>query len=93
MSKTLTELFQVIQERKFNPTADSYTASLFSKGEDQILKKVLEEAGEVVVASKSGRADQVIYESADLLYHLLVLWAYHGISLEAIWDELEKRRK
>lgn len=89
----LDELFTVIQDRKLNMPANSYTARLFEKGAAEIAKKVGEEAIEVVVASAQDDRDQLIYESADLIYHLLVLLAQHDIDIEALYVELERRRK
>ncbi|MCL2760520.1 MAG: phosphoribosyl-ATP diphosphatase [Desulfuromonadales bacterium] len=88
---SLQKLFQVILERKSNPSENSYTASLFSKGIDKILKKFGEEAVEVVIAGKGGVREEIIYESADLLYHLFVLLAQHNISLDDVKIELERR--
>ena len=69
----LNELYAVIADRKANPKEGSYTNYLFDKGLDKILKKVGEETTEVVIAAKNTDPQEVIYESADLLYHLLVL--------------------
>ena len=87
----LHELFAIIQERKQNPPAGSYTASLFAAGEDEILKKVGEEAMEVILAGKGQSDQRLIEESADLLYHLFVLLAYRGVPLEAVEAELRRR--
>jgi phosphoribosyl-ATP pyrophosphohydrolase len=87
----LEELQELIFDRKRNPRQDSYTCSLFDKGKAEILKKVGEEATEVIVASVLEGRDRVVYESADLLYHLLVLLAEEGISLEEVFEELERR--
>jgi phosphoribosyl-ATP pyrophosphohydrolase len=67
------DLYQLIQERKVNPPEGSYTAKLFAKGENEILKKMGEEAVEVIIAAKGEGDDRVIYELADFLYHSLVL--------------------
>ncbi|NLW55690.1 MAG: bifunctional phosphoribosyl-AMP cyclohydrolase/phosphoribosyl-ATP diphosphatase HisIE [Firmicutes bacterium] len=85
-------LYQLILDRKENPKAGSYTCYLWEQGQDKILKKVGEEAAEVIIGSKNNSQDEVIYETADLLYHLLVLLAWHGIEPAAIIKELEKRR-
>ena len=87
----LNELFAVIADRKANPKEGSYTNYLFDKGLDKILKKVGEETTEVVIAAKNTDPQEVIYESADLLYHLLVLLVEKGIPYEAITEELAKR--
>lgn len=87
----LNELYAIIGERKANPKEGSYTNYLFDKGLDKILKKVGEEATEVVIAAKNPDSWEVIYETADLLYHLLVLLVEKGIPYEAITEELAKR--
>lgn len=86
-------LFQTIQDRKKNPKAGSYTNTLFEMGEDEIVKKVGEEAVEIILAAKGQGDQRLIEESADLLYHLLVLLAYKGLTLEDVERELEKRHK
>jgi len=88
----LNTLYQLILDRKVNPKPGSYTCYLWEKGQDKILKKVGEEAAEVLIGSKNNRQEEVIYETADLVYHLLVLLAWHGIEPAAIIKELEKRR-
>lgn len=90
-SSILDVLYQVIQERKANPAENSYTASLMGKGLDKILKKVGEEATELVIASKGGVAEEIVYETADLFFHTLVLLGYHDISPEKVYAELGRR--
>ena len=90
---TLDDLYQIICDRRDNPTAQSYTASLFAKGEDEILKKVGEEAVEVVLAAKAQGDARLIEEVADLTYHTLVLLASRGIDPAAVAAELERRHK
>ncbi len=85
------ELYSVIEKKKGEDPSRSYTASLFSKGIDRICKKVIEEAGETVISGKNGEEKEIIYESADLIYHLLVLLAYFGIKPYMIWEELLNR--
>jgi phosphoribosyl-ATP pyrophosphohydrolase/phosphoribosyl-AMP cyclohydrolase len=87
----LQQIFDVIRDRKANPKADSYVSGLFTKGQDQILKKVGEEATELVVASKNGRPDEIIYEAADLWFHTIVLLGHHGITPSEVARELRKR--
>lgn len=82
-----------IQDRKANPSSSSYTAQLFAAGEDEIVKKVGEEAVEVILAVKGQGDERIISESADLLYHLLVLLAAKGLTLEQVEAELENRHK
>ena len=88
----LQQIFEVITDRKINPKADSYVSGLFAKGQDQILKKIGEEAAELVVASKNGRPAEIVHELADLWFHTLVLLAYHGIAPREAAQELRKRR-
>ena len=85
------QIFEVIRDRKANPKTDSYVSGLFAKGQDQILKKVGEEAAELVVASKNGKTGEIIYEVADLWFHTLVLLGYHGIAPQEVAQELRKR--
>ncbi|WP_243370161.1 phosphoribosyl-ATP diphosphatase [Geotalea sp. SG265] len=87
----LQAVYQVILERKANPSEQSYTASLMAKGIDKILKKLGEEATEVIIAGKGGARDEIIYETADLFFHSLVLLGYYGIDPEEIYGELRRR--
>lgn len=88
---TLQLLFKTILERKANPTDSSYTAALLGKGIDKILKKLGEESTELVIAGKGGARDEIIYETADLFYHSLVLLAYCDIPLDEVLAELRGR--
>ena len=87
----LHELFAIIEARKAHPPAGSYTARLFAEGEDVILKKVGEEAMEVVLAAKGQSDRRVVEEVADLFYHTLVLLAWRGLSLDDVEAELCRR--
>lgn len=87
----LDELYQTILARKNASPDSSYTASLLHKGLDKILKKVGEEATEVVIAGKGGSDQELVYETADLLFHCLVLLAARDISTDAVWIELQRR--
>lgn len=89
----LNVLESLVKERKSNPVEGSYTNYLFDKGIDKILKKVGEENAEVIIASKNEDRGEVVYETADLLYHLTVLLAERGISWEEVMLELKKRHK
>ncbi len=89
----LASLFETILDRQANPRAGSYTARLLEAGEDEILKKVGEEAVEVILAAKGQGDERVIAEVADLLYHLLVLLAARGSTLAAVNAELIRRRR
>ena len=87
----LERLSQMIQERKRQPTSESYTSKLLEGGLDRILKKVIEEAGEVAIAGKGGKKDEIIYETADLLFHIFVALGYHSITLQDVYQELATR--
>ena len=89
--QTLEELYAIIKERKETPKEGSYTNYLFDKGLDKILKKVGEEATEVVIAAKNEDPQELVYETADVLYHLLVLLVEKGVPYEAILEELASR--
>ena len=93
MSETLNGLYQLILSRKENPPTDSYTAKLFAAGDVEIAKKVGEEAIEVIVASYKESDERLASESADLIYHLLVLLAARNVEWSAVEAELDKRRK
>ena len=88
----LRELYSVIQDRKEHPVEGSYTNYLFDKGTDKISKKLGEEAVEVVIASSQRDRKATIQEIADLEYHLLVLMADRGITLDDVETELRSRR-
>ena len=88
----LTEDFEVILERKKNPRNGSYTNYLFDKGIDKILKKCGEEAAEIIIAAKNPDAEELKYEIADFLYHMMVLMAECGLDWEDITKELVNRR-
>lgn len=88
----LDAVYQIILERKqLGAGEKSYVKSLFDKGLDKILAKIGEEATETAVAGKGGDRDEVVYESADLIFHLLVLLGYYEIPPEKICDELRRR--
>lgn len=86
----LRELESVIEDRKHNPDENSYTSSLFAKGKEEIYKKFGEEAVEILLAEGKERT---VYESADMLYHFLVLLSLDGIKLDEVMAELAGRRK
>ena len=87
-----TELYNVIMDRKDNPVEGSYTNYLFNKGTEKIAKKVGEEAVETVIAAAMNNKEAVIAEIADLEYHVLVLMAEMGITLDEVTNELRSRR-
>jgi len=83
----------IIQDRKKGNQPDSYTASLFRKGKDRILKKIGEEAGEVIIASKNNDKEELKNESADLLFHLLVTLHEADLTFEDVIHVLKSRHK
>lgn len=87
----LTKLYQVIESRKGADAGTSYTAKLLAGGAPKIGKKIGEEATEVVIAALGEGKDAVTSESADLLYHLMVLWADQGVTPQDVFDELARR--
>lgn len=87
------QLFQVIEDRKQNPQPGSYTNFLLNAGEDEILKKVGEEAVEIILAAKNQGNDRLVEEVSDLLYHVFVLLSYRGLQPSRIAAELERRHK
>ncbi|MDI9513827.1 MAG: phosphoribosyl-ATP diphosphatase [Clostridiaceae bacterium] len=86
------EVFQVVSDRKVNPKEGSYTNYLLDKGIDKICKKIGEEAAEVIIGAKNNNPDEIRYEIADLIYHLIVLMVDRGLTWEDICQELQKRR-
>lgn len=89
----LNELFAIIVDRKANPKSGSYTNQLLDAGEDEMLKKVGEEAMEVILAAKGQGPQRLVEEIADLYYHTLVLLAAKGLSLDEVEAELRKRHR
>ncbi|OHW62247.1 phosphoribosyl-ATP pyrophosphatase [Andreesenia angusta] len=89
----LDRLYALVKDRKENPVEESYTNYLFDKGVDKILKKVGEESAEVIIGAKNDSAEEVIYESSDLVYHMVVLLVQMGISISDIKKELSSRYK
>lgn len=87
----LQRLTETLDARKQAAPESSYVAKLFSKGEDAILKKVGEEATEVILASKSGDRQHLVYETADLWFHCMVLLAHQGLSAGDVLNELARR--
>lgn len=85
------KVYDVIEDRKVNPKEGSYTNYLFEKGLDKILKKIGEEATEIVIAAKNDNPDEIKYEISDFLYHMMVLMSQKGIRWEDITNELSNR--
>lgn len=88
----LDRLFEIIESRRHADPNVSYTAKLFAKGPNKIAQKVGEEAVEAVIEAVAGNNDGLAAESADLLYHLLVLWSARGLTPADIWAELAARQ-
>ncbi len=89
--KVFEDVYNVILDRKENPKEGSYTNYLFDKGIDKILKKVGEEATEIIIAAKNPNPEEIKYEISDFLYHVMVLMAERGVSWEDITTELSRR--
>ena len=77
--------------RRHADPESSYTAKLYAKGPDAILKKIGEEAAELIIASKEGRPDGIAHEAADVIFHIMVLLAFHGLSIGDVRRELARR--
>lgn len=91
MSDILEQLSEILEQRKGADPESSYVAKLYSKGLDGILKKIGEEATETVIAAKDGDPAQVIYETADLWFHCMVMLKHLGLEPQAVLNELERR--
>ena len=91
MSDILAQLADVLEERKQADPESSYVAKLYDKGLDGILKKIGEEATETVMAAKDGDKDKIIYETADLWFHTMVLLAQQGLKPDDVLNELARR--
>ena len=87
----LQRLAETLEARKQASPESSYVAKLFSRGEDAILKKIGEEATELILASKAGDKSHLVYETADLWFHCMVLLARHGLSAEDVLNERARR--
>ncbi len=91
MSDILDKLAQVLEQRKHADPDSSYVSSLYAKGLDSILKKVGEEATETVIAAKDGDKNAIVYETADLWFHTLVMLKHLDIEPSQVLDELDRR--
>ncbi|MEE9331665.1 MAG: phosphoribosyl-ATP diphosphatase [Methylophilaceae bacterium] len=91
MSDILDRLAVLLEQRKTADPASSYVAKLYAKGMDEILKKIGEEATETVIAAKGGNKEEIIYETADLWFHTLVMLAKADLKPKDILDELARR--
>ncbi|MBP0012030.1 MAG: bifunctional phosphoribosyl-AMP cyclohydrolase/phosphoribosyl-ATP diphosphatase HisIE [Roseofilum sp. SBFL] len=89
----LSQVYEVICDRRDRPTSESYTCKLLADGDNKILKKVGEETAEVVMACKDDDPESIASEVADLFYHTLVALAYHRVPLKAVYQQLQQRRR
>lgn len=92
MTDVLSAVQDTLESRRAADPSESYTAQLLHKGQDSILKKVIEEAGEVLLASKDGDSAHLVYEMADLWFHNMVLLTHHRIRVEEVLAELARRQ-
>ncbi len=93
IGEVLEEVYAILEERKRELPEGSYTAKLLSGPADKLLKKIGEEATEVVMAAKDGRPEELRYEIADLVYHLMVVMVREGLSMQDLAEELADRRR
>ena len=91
-SEVLKEVFDIISDRVVHPKEGSYTNYLFEKGLDKILKKIGEETAEVIIAAKNKSNSEIRCETADLLYHIMVMLVERGMTLDEIYEKLKERR-
>lgn len=91
MSDILDRIGELLEERKSADPQSSYVAKLYAKGLDSILKKVGEEAAETIIAAKGGKKEEIIYETADLWFHTLVMLAQAGLTPQDVLNELARR--
>jgi phosphoribosyl-ATP pyrophosphohydrolase len=91
MNEITQKITEILEQRKSSNAEKSYTKSLFEKGDEAILKKVIEEAGEVLMATKDNDEDKIVYEVADLYFHILVLLSHKNIEVSKISAELARR--
>ena len=89
--KVLEDVYAIILDRKANPKEGSYTNYLFDKGLDKILKKMGEEASEIIIAAKNPDPEDIKYEISDFMYHMMVLMAEKDVTWEEITQELSQR--
>jgi phosphoribosyl-ATP pyrophosphohydrolase len=91
MKDTLNRLAALLEQRKTAAPQTSYVAKLYAKGMDSILKKVGEEAAETIIAAKNGDKEHLVYETADLWFHTLIMLAHAGLKPQDVLDELARR--
>jgi len=92
-TEILDEVFAVIEDRRDRPRQASYVSGLLAKGEDEVIGKFGEEAGELRVAAKSDDKANIIHEAADVVFHLMVILAAKGVRLDEVMEELRRRRR
>ncbi|MFT3961429.1 phosphoribosyl-ATP diphosphatase [Propionivibrio sp.] len=90
-TEVLLRLAETLASRRNADPEKSYTARLFAKGPDSILKKIGEEGAELIMAAKDGKRENIVYESADLLYHMVALLTFYGIGADEVLGELQRR--
>ena len=93
MSNFIEKLETIIKDRKQNPSSESYTSRLIAGGIDRVLKKIGEEAGELIIATKNHDKTEIKNEAADLIFHLLIVLQEEGLSLKDVTTVLEQRHK
>jgi phosphoribosyl-ATP pyrophosphohydrolase len=91
IGRTLDELFAVLEQRRDELPSGSYTAKLLSEPQDKLLAKIAEEGAEVIMAARDGDAQELRYELADLVYHVLVVMVREGVTLDELAAELSRR--
>ncbi|MCB5185639.1 phosphoribosyl-ATP diphosphatase [Methylobacillus gramineus] len=91
MSDVLNRLAELLEQRKLADPQSSYVAKLYAKGTDTILKKIGEEAAETIIAAKDGDAEKIVYETADLWFHCMVMLAHAGLGPQDVLNELARR--
>jgi len=89
----LQQVFAIVEDRKIHAPEGSYTAQLYAAGETEVLKKLGEEAVEVIVAASQQTEERIVYELADLIYHSMVLLAMRGLTWQGVEQELARRIK
>jgi len=92
-AKIVERIFEVIMDRIRNPAEKSYVSQLTAKGEDAVLQKIGEETVELILATKDNSPEEIVHEAADILFHILVLFAQKGFELRGIFEELEHRHQ
>ncbi|KXA99504.1 hypothetical protein AKJ42_03085 [candidate division MSBL1 archaeon SCGC-AAA261C02] len=91
-TEILDEVFEVIKDRRENPKEESYVSGLLDQGEEAIVEKIREESEELVKAIEEGKKE-IVHESADTIFHIMILLASKGVEFEEVMKELEERRK